>query len=471
MRRFADLFSREQLDALREAEEARVGRRARAALPAAQDLRVGPRLGRARRARGRAREPAARGARHVPGRGDAAPERAGPARGAAVVRGSRGARRDPGRGERAVQRRPARADARRRGARRRLLGHRRSDRAERGGEGDLAARALEGARSRRATLATRASARCARRGSRGCSATTVPTIPSSYHTAYMRRLSPLESTYTKDRATEICLRDARGARLRPERTAEHQARSRRPAAEVAARVCDRERPAEGRAPDHARAGRAARLPGVPARGGARAALRGLRPRPAVHVPAHLARPRADRDLLVHRRGDLARAGVARALFRPRRPSRRARTPRRRRSSRRCSIARYEAKLRYELDFWSRFNGDGGDADVYERLLTEATGIRYRKDNYLSDMDAGLLLGRLPPGLDPLGAARAHLIDDVGEDWWRNPAPASCCATCSAKARSRRARDRRPARLRPVRHGAAAARNRRLIHHCRDGADA
>src|SRR6267378_693000 len=30
-------------------------------------------------------------------------------------------------------------------------------------------------------------------------------IPSSYHTAYMRRLSPLEATYTKERATEICL--------------------------------------------------------------------------------------------------------------------------------------------------------------------------------------------------------------------------------------------------------------------------
>src|SRR5262249_6411731 len=32
-----------------------------------------------------------------------------------------------------------------------------------------------------------------------------PDVPSSYHTAYMRRLSPLEATYTKDRATEICL--------------------------------------------------------------------------------------------------------------------------------------------------------------------------------------------------------------------------------------------------------------------------
>src|SRR6478736_3727468 len=32
-----------------------------------------------------------------------------------------------------------------------------------------------------------------------------PEVPTSFHTAWMRRLSPLESTYTKDRATEICL--------------------------------------------------------------------------------------------------------------------------------------------------------------------------------------------------------------------------------------------------------------------------
>src|SRR5438477_373128 len=50
--------------------------------------------------------------------------------------------------------------------------------------------------------------------------------------------------------------------------------------------------------------------------------------------------------------------------------------------------RYEAKLRYELDFWSRFSSDGGDPGVYEQLLTEATGVRYRADGYLSDMDSG-----------------------------------------------------------------------------------
>src|SRR5205823_3224971 len=30
-------------------------------------------------------------------------------------------------------------------------------------------------------------------------------VPSSYHVAYLRRLSPLESTYTKDRAVEVCM--------------------------------------------------------------------------------------------------------------------------------------------------------------------------------------------------------------------------------------------------------------------------
>ena len=110
--------------------------------------------------------------------------------------------------------------------------------------------------------------------------------------------------------------DARRARLRPRGRAEHQARPRRPAAEVAARLRDPVGSAEGRPPDHARPGRAARLPGLPARGRPRAPLRRLRPGPAVHLPQHLARPRADGDLLVHRRGDLPPAGVARAALRP-----------------------------------------------------------------------------------------------------------------------------------------------------------
>jgi hypothetical protein len=81
--------------------------------------------------------------------------------------------------------------------------------------------------------------------------------------------------------------------------------------------------------------------------------------------------------------------------------------------------RYEAKLRYELDFWSRFNGDGGDAEVYERLLTEATGIRYGRDNYLSDMDAGFYSADYLRAWIRSAQLRQYLVDHVGADWWRS----------------------------------------------------
>src|SRR5437764_836052 len=60
------------------------------------------------------------------------------------------------------------------------------------------------------------------------------------------------------------------SRLRPRERQQHPPRPRRPAAEVAAGMRDPLGSAGRRPPDHACAGRPARLPGVPARGGARA---------------------------------------------------------------------------------------------------------------------------------------------------------------------------------------------------------
>ena len=106
--RYADLFTRDQLAGAARGRERGAGRRPRAALPAAQGLRGRHRLRRARRARGRAGEPPARGAADVPRRGDAAAHRPGEARGARRVRRPRGARRRLRRPERELQRRPAR---------------------------------------------------------------------------------------------------------------------------------------------------------------------------------------------------------------------------------------------------------------------------------------------------------------------------------------------------------------------------
>jgi hypothetical protein len=82
--------------------------------------------------------------------------------------------------------------------------------------------------------------------------------------------------------------------------------------------------------------------------------------------------------------------------------------------------RYEAKLRFELGFWTRFPDDGGTREGYEEFLTEATGVRYRADAYLSDMDAGFYSADYLRAWIRSAQLRAHLLQDVGEDWWRRP---------------------------------------------------
>jgi hypothetical protein len=82
--------------------------------------------------------------------------------------------------------------------------------------------------------------------------------------------------------------------------------------------------------------------------------------------------------------------------------------------------RYEAKLRFELDFWTRFPSDGGTPDGYEEYLTEATGIRYRRDAFLSDMDSGFYSADYLRAWVRSAQLRRYLIERNGEDWWRSP---------------------------------------------------
>jgi hypothetical protein len=82
--------------------------------------------------------------------------------------------------------------------------------------------------------------------------------------------------------------------------------------------------------------------------------------------------------------------------------------------------RYEAKLRFELDFWTRFPSDAGTDAGYEEYLTEATGVRYRRDGYLSDMDAGFYSADYLRAWIRSAQLRQHLVSEVGADWWRSP---------------------------------------------------
>jgi hypothetical protein len=80
--------------------------------------------------------------------------------------------------------------------------------------------------------------------------------------------------------------------------------------------------------------------------------------------------------------------------------------------------RYGAKLDFELGFWSRFAEDGGTPDGYAELLTGATGLVYPAANHLADMDAGFYSADYLRAWIRAAQLRDHLRREVGEDWWR-----------------------------------------------------
>jgi hypothetical protein len=82
--------------------------------------------------------------------------------------------------------------------------------------------------------------------------------------------------------------------------------------------------------------------------------------------------------------------------------------------------RYTAKLGFELEFWGRFREDGGTPDGYSEQLGEATGIRYRPDAYLADMDAGFYSADYLRAWIRAAQLREYLVQEVGADWWRSP---------------------------------------------------
>jgi hypothetical protein len=80
--------------------------------------------------------------------------------------------------------------------------------------------------------------------------------------------------------------------------------------------------------------------------------------------------------------------------------------------------RYTAKLLHELGFWARFADDGGTPEGYAEHLEAAVGVAYRRDGYLSDMDSGFYSADYLRAWIRSAQLRAHLVREVGEDWWR-----------------------------------------------------
>jgi hypothetical protein len=243
--------------------------------------------------------------------------------------------------------------------------------------------------------------------------------PSSYHTAYIRRLSPLEATYTKDRATEICLQtlESLGFDLNAQPNIKLDLDD-RPQKSPRACVIASDPPkvvhlitrAQGGLHDYQaflhEAGHALHYAGCD---------------PALpYVFRRISRDHALTEIYSYIVEAISREPEWHERYFDLSTEQAKENAEATTFLEALLYRRYEAKLRFELDFWSRFTGDGGDADIYERFLTEATGIRYRKDNYLSDMDAGFYSADYLRAWIRSAQLRAYLLREVGGDWWRNP---------------------------------------------------
>jgi len=82
--------------------------------------------------------------------------------------------------------------------------------------------------------------------------------------------------------------------------------------------------------------------------------------------------------------------------------------------------RYAAKLAFELEFWGRFAEDGGSDAGYAERLTAATGMEYRREGYLADMDAGFYSADYLRAWIRAAQLRTYLEREVGEEWWASP---------------------------------------------------
>jgi hypothetical protein len=250
-------------------------------------------------------------------------------------------------------------------------------------------------------------------------------LPSSAHMGYIRRLSPLDSTYTKERATDVCLAtlSALGFDLAADRN-------------IRLDLDDRPQ----------KSPRACVIP-------PRACVIASDPPHVVHLITRAQGGLHDYQAFLHEAGHaLHYAGVDpnlpytfRRLSRDhalteiysyiceaitREPAWHAEyfglSDEEASTNAEATIfleallfKRYTAKLQFELDFWSSFDEAGLTSEDYSQRLTAATGIRYPSDGHLADMDAGFYSADYLRAWIRHAQLRAYLVDEVGEDWWRS----------------------------------------------------
>jgi hypothetical protein len=244
-------------------------------------------------------------------------------------------------------------------------------------------------------------------------------LPSNAHVHYLRRLSPLESTYTKEAAVEVCLATTLG--LGFDMTAIPNIRldlEDRPQKNPRACVIPSNPPevvhlitrAQGGISDYQafmhEAGHALHYAGVDPR--------------LPFTFRSISRDHALTEIYSYILEAITREPEWHALHFRLSDTRAEENAQATLFLEALLYRRYTAKLRYELGFWSAFAEERGSSERdYATLLTEATGIRYDPRNYLADMDAGFYSADYLRAWIRSAQLRVFLIGEVGEDWWRD----------------------------------------------------
>jgi hypothetical protein len=252
-------------------------------------------------------------------------------------------------------------------------------------------------------------------------------VPTSAHVSYVRRMSPLASTYTKERSVPVCLATltelgfdlAGNERIRLDLEDRPQKFPR--ACVIASdppRVVHLITRAQGGLADYQaflhEAGHALHYagcdPGLPyafrglARDHALTEIYSFLVESITHEPGWHAEHFGLDAGLAEERAEATRFLDA-FLFR-----------------------RYAAKLRYELRFWGDFANAERYDEVYASEVSAASGFRYPREGFLADMDDGFYSADYLRAWIRAAQVRAHLRREVGGDWWRRPGTGSFLGT-------------------------------------------
>ena len=242
-------------------------------------------------------------------------------------------------------------------------------------------------------------------------------VPASFHVGYVRRLSPLADTYTKERAVEVCLDTLRALGL----DLEGQPNIRldlddRPQKSPRACVIPSDPPAvvhlitraQGGIHDYAaflhEAGHALHYAGAD--------------ESLPYTYRAVSRDHALTEIYSYIVEAISREPGWHERYFGLSPEQAAENAEATAFVETFLYRRYEAKLRFELEYWSAFGSDGESMPArYSELLTEATGVRYPPDNYLADMDAGFYSADYLRAWIRSSQLRQYLSREIGPDWW------------------------------------------------------